>query len=136
VVAALWAALVLLLVVAAALWAWSRREPPGRRAFASELLLALVAGVAVGSLQAGRGRPSASEGRATMSLGAHLRRLREAAGLSRAGLARKAAVPVSTLRNWEAGRGFPGLPASLRLADALGVPVERLAEGADDPAEE
>jgi hypothetical protein len=39
VVAALWAALVLLLVVAAALWAWSR-------------LMALVAGVAVGYLLA------------------------------------------------------------------------------------
>jgi hypothetical protein len=44
---ALGAALVLL-VVAAALWAWSRREPPGRSAFPSELLTALAAGVAVG----------------------------------------------------------------------------------------
>ena len=51
-VAALGAALVLLLVVAAALWAWSRREPPGRGAFPSELLMALVAGVAVGYLLA------------------------------------------------------------------------------------
>jgi hypothetical protein len=50
--AALWAALVLLLVVAAALWAWSRREPPGRNAFPSELLMALVAGMAVGYLLA------------------------------------------------------------------------------------
>jgi transcriptional regulator with XRE-family HTH domain len=49
-------------------------------------------------------------------------------------LARKAGVPVSTLRNWETDRGFPGLPALLRLAGALGVPVERFAEGADDPA--
>jgi hypothetical protein len=51
VVAALWAAL-LLLAVAAALWAWSRREPPGRSAFPSEQLMALVAGVAVGYLLA------------------------------------------------------------------------------------
>jgi HTH-type transcriptional regulator, cell division transcriptional repressor len=71
-----------------------------------------------------------------MSFGDHLRALREAAGLSRAELARKAGVPISTLRNWEASRGFPGLPACLRLAEALGVSVERLAEGADDPAEE
>jgi transcriptional regulator with XRE-family HTH domain len=71
-----------------------------------------------------------------MSFGDHLRALREAAGLSRADLARKAGVPASTLRNWEAGRGFPELPACLRLAEALGVPVERLAEGVDDPAEE
>jgi transcriptional regulator with XRE-family HTH domain len=71
-----------------------------------------------------------------MSFGGHLRGLREAAGLSRAGLARRAGVPASTLRNWENDRGFPGLAASLRLAAALGVPVERLAEGVDDPAEE
>jgi transcriptional regulator with XRE-family HTH domain len=69
-----------------------------------------------------------------MSFGQHLRGLREAAGLSRPQLARRAAVPVSTLRNWEAYRGFPGLPALLRLAGALGVPVERFAEGVDDPA--
>jgi transcriptional regulator with XRE-family HTH domain len=45
-------------------------------------------------------------------------------------------VPVSTLRNWENGRGFPGVPAFLRLAEALGVPAERLAEGVDDPDQE
>ena len=33
-------------------------------------------------------------------------------------------------------QGFPGGPASLRLAEALGVPVERLAEGVEDPAED
>ena len=70
-----------------------------------------------------------------MSFGQHLRRLRKAAGLSRAELARQAGVPPSTLRNWEADRGFPGLPAALRLAAALGVPVERFAEGVEDPAE-
>ena len=64
-----------------------------------------------------------------MSFGQHLRSLREAAGLSRAALARRAGVPAGTLRNWEADRGMPGLPALLRLAEALGVP----AEGADDP---
>ena len=51
-------------------------------------------------------------------------------------LARRAGVPVSTLRNWENGPGFPGVPAFLRLAEALGVPAEWLAEGVDDPAEE
>ena len=61
--------------------------------------------------------------------------MRERAGLSRAELARRAGVPVSTLRHWENDRGFPGIPAFLRLAEALGVPAERLAEGADDPAE-
>jgi transcriptional regulator with XRE-family HTH domain len=71
-----------------------------------------------------------------MSFGRHLRSLREGAGLSRAELARRAAVPASTLRGWERDRGFPNLPALLRLAGALGVPVERLAEGVEDPAEE
>jgi transcriptional regulator with XRE-family HTH domain len=71
-----------------------------------------------------------------MSFGRQLRMLRGEAGLSRAELARWAGVPVSTLRNWENGRGFPGVQALLRLTEALGVPVERLAEGADDPTED
>jgi transcriptional regulator with XRE-family HTH domain len=71
-----------------------------------------------------------------MSFGSHLRSLREGAGLSRAEMARRARVPASTLRGWEHDRGFPNLPALLRLAGALGVPVERLAEGVEDPVEE
>jgi transcriptional regulator with XRE-family HTH domain len=71
-----------------------------------------------------------------MIFGQHLRTLREDAGLSRAALARRAGVPANTLRGWEADRGFPGLPAGLRLPRALGVPVERLAEGVEDPAED
>jgi transcriptional regulator with XRE-family HTH domain len=65
-----------------------------------------------------------------------LRASREGAGLSRAEPARTAGVPAGTLRNWEGDRGFPGLPAALRLAEALGVPVEQLAEGVEDPAAE
>jgi transcriptional regulator with XRE-family HTH domain len=68
-----------------------------------------------------------------MSFGLHLRALREGAGLSRAELARRAGVPAGTLAHWEGDRGFPGLPALLRLAGALSVPVERLAEGVEDP---
>jgi transcriptional regulator with XRE-family HTH domain len=71
-----------------------------------------------------------------MSFGGHLKALRQGAGLSRAALARRAGVPASTLRNWEGDRGFPGLAACLRLAAALGVRVERLAEGVEDPADE
>jgi transcriptional regulator with XRE-family HTH domain len=71
-----------------------------------------------------------------MSFGQHQRRLRDTAGLSRAELARRAGVPVSTLRGWENDRDFPALPAALRLAAALGVPVERFAEGVEDPGEE
>jgi transcriptional regulator with XRE-family HTH domain len=71
-----------------------------------------------------------------MAFGEHLRKLRERAGLSRAELARRAGLPASTLRGWEGNRGFPALPAALRLAEAMGVPVERFAEGVEDPAEE
>ena len=68
-----------------------------------------------------------------MSFGGHLRTLFLEAGLSRAELARRAGVPVSTLRRWEHGWGCPGVPAFLRPAESLGVPAERLAECAHGP---
>jgi len=71
-----------------------------------------------------------------MSLGEHLRSLREGAGLSRPELARQVGLSVSTLRNWEGDLGMPGMPALLRLAKVLGVPVERFAEGVEDPGED
>ncbi len=71
-----------------------------------------------------------------MSFGQHMRTLRKDAGLSRPELARRAGVPVSTLRNWEGDRGMPSVPALLRLAQALGVRVERFAEGVEDPEED
>jgi transcriptional regulator with XRE-family HTH domain len=71
-----------------------------------------------------------------LSFGRHLRALREAAGLSRGELARRAGVPASTLRNGEADRGFPGVQAGPRLAEALGVTPEQLAEGVEDTAED
>ena len=55
-----------------------------------------------------------------MSFGGHLRTLRGQACLSRAELARRAGVPLSTLRQWKNGRGFPDLAACPRLAEALG----------------
>jgi hypothetical protein len=51
-------------------------------------------------------------------------------------LARRASTPASTLRGWEGDRGFSTAPAFLRLAEALGVPVERIAEGVEDSAED
>jgi hypothetical protein len=37
-------------------------------------------------------------------------------GASGAGLARRSAVPVGTLPNWEGDWGMPSLPSALRLA--------------------
>ena len=49
-----------------------------------------------------------------MSFGEHIQALRLKAGLSRAELARRASVPMSTLRNGEANQGFPGqLPEAI-----------------------
>jgi transcriptional regulator with XRE-family HTH domain len=53
--------------------------------------------------------------------------------MSRSEPARQAGVPVSTVRHWENGRGFPGVAAFLRLAQAMDVPAERLAEGGGGP---
>ncbi len=69
-----------------------------------------------------------------MSFGQHLRGLREGAGLTRAALARRVGVPAGTLRNWEADQGFPGVRGLMWMARAMGVPVERLAVGVEDPA--
>jgi transcriptional regulator with XRE-family HTH domain len=67
-----------------------------------------------------------------MSFGGHMRALRGEAGLSRAELSLRACIPASTLRNWEGDRGFAHLPVLLRMAEALGVTTERIAEGVDD----
>jgi len=55
-----------------------------------------------------------------MRFGGHLRALCGTASLPHAELARRAGVPVSTLRHWENDRGFPGMAASRRQAGALG----------------
>ena len=62
------------------------------------------------------------------TLGQRLQRLRLAAGLTQAALAEAAGVPLSTLRGWEIDRREPGLRAAVRLARALGVGVEELAD--------
>jgi hypothetical protein len=68
-----------------------------------------------------------------MSFGQHLRGLHQGAGLPRAVLARRAAVPASNLRNWEDRRGFPYPPALLLLPGALRIPVEWFAQGWTTP---
>lgn len=62
------------------------------------------------------------------TLGRRVQRLRVAAGLTQAQLALRAAVPLASLQNWEIDRREPSLRAACRLAQALGVTAEYLAE--------
>jgi transcriptional regulator with XRE-family HTH domain len=64
------------------------------------------------------------------TLGQRLQRLRAAAGLTQTQVAAAAGVPVSSLQNWEIDRREPGLRAAVRLAKALGVTAEDLADTA------
>jgi DNA-binding XRE family transcriptional regulator len=62
------------------------------------------------------------------TLGQRVQRLRAAAGITQAQLAHAAGVPVSSLQNWEIDRREPSFRAACRLAKALGVTAEYLAE--------
>jgi transcriptional regulator with XRE-family HTH domain len=53
-----------------------------------------------------------------------LKRLREAVGLSQAGLAENSGVPVGTIRDYEQGRRAPLLETAAKLARALKQPLE------------
>src|SRR4051794_27918985 len=64
------------------------------------------------------------------TLGRRVQRLRAAAGLTQAQLAAAAAVPLSSLQNWEIDRREPSFRAACRLAKALGVTAEYLADTA------
>jgi transcriptional regulator with XRE-family HTH domain len=64
------------------------------------------------------------------TLGQRVQRLRAAAGLTQAELAAAAAVPLSSLQNWEIDRREPSFRAACRLATALGVTAEYLADTA------
>ena len=64
------------------------------------------------------------------SAAAHLARnlagLRHARGLTQETLARAAAVPRSTIANLESGAGNPSLVVLVKVAQALGVPIDEL----------
>ena len=61
---------------------------------------------------------------------AHLARnlvsLRHARGLTQGALAKAAAVPRSTIANLESGDGNPSLAVLVKVASALGVPIDEL----------
>jgi transcriptional regulator with XRE-family HTH domain len=60
-------------------------------------------------------------------MGECIQNARRAAGLSQPQLARKAGLPVSSLRGYEQGRRQPGLATAARLAVALGCSLDELA---------
>jgi len=65
---------------------------------------------------------------ANETLGQRIQRLRVAAGLTQGRLADIAGVPLKSLQNWEIDYREPGLRSACRLAKALGVPAEQLAD--------
>jgi transcriptional regulator with XRE-family HTH domain len=69
-----------------------------------------------------------------MSFRTRLQKLREASGLSQEALARKAGLSVAGLRNLEQGRiKDPQWSTVQRLASALGVSADQLADLDDKP---
>lgn len=79
-----------------------------------------------------RSTPGAND---AMSFGRNLQRLRQQAGLSQAGLAEKAGIPVKTIQNWEIDRNQPRLEALMKLVRALDAPLEALTAGVRPPAQ-
>lgn len=63
-----------------------------------------------------------------LRLGARLRALRVAAGLTQAELARRTGIHRPNIARVEAGRHTPSLETLSRLADAIGVPATRVLE--------
>src|SRR5436309_13826747 len=64
------------------------------------------------------------------NVAAHLARnldsLRHARALTQEALARSAGVPRSTIANLESGEGNPSLAVLVKVASALGVPIDEL----------
>jgi XRE family transcriptional regulator, regulator of sulfur utilization len=66
----------------------------------------------------------------TTQVAAHLARnlasLRHARGMTQQALAKHAAVPRSTITNLESGQGNPSLAVLVKIAAAMGVPIDEL----------
>ncbi len=69
-----------------------------------------------------------------MHFGALLRKVREGAGLTQAGLAEKSGLSLRTIQSWEQGRRSPVSPDFFILVKALGVNCEAFAGIASRPA--
>src|SRR5262245_42451959 len=65
-------------------------------------------------------------GKGKETMGQRLQRLRRAAGLTQAELARRAGVPLKSVLNWEQDRRQPRLDAVVDLARILSVSLEEL----------
>ncbi|MFQ5562814.1 MAG: helix-turn-helix domain-containing protein [Parvularculaceae bacterium] len=70
-----------------------------------------------------------------LSIGDRIRRARKSLGLNQACLARRVGVSQPAVANWESGVHDPRRLMLVKLADALGVSAEWLAEGARSQAE-
>jgi transcriptional regulator with XRE-family HTH domain len=55
-----------------------------------------------------------------------LKQAREKAGLSQTALAERTGLPLRSIQNWEQGHRAPRVAVVPRLAQAVGVPVEKL----------
>src|SRR5215475_13452508 len=66
------------------------------------------------------------------NFGEVLRRLRQEAGLSQAGLAAAAGVHLRQIHRYESGEQQPALDVAQRLAASLGVTLDELAGGSSD----
>jgi transcriptional regulator with XRE-family HTH domain len=70
-----------------------------------------------------------------MTFGEKLQELRQATGLTQAGLAGKSGVPVGTIRDYEQGKRDPLLSNAQRLAAALSVSLDTFPSvSAESPA--
>jgi transcriptional regulator with XRE-family HTH domain len=63
---------------------------------------------------------------AASHLARNLTNLRHARSLTQDGLAKHAGVPRSTIANLESGEGNPSLAVLVKVANALGVPIDEL----------
>jgi transcriptional regulator with XRE-family HTH domain len=67
-----------------------------------------------------------SSGAAASHLARNLANLRHTRALTQESLAKAAAVPRSTIANLESGAGNPSLVVLVKVAGALGVPIDEL----------